>query len=97
MSRVFVALERSLDRRVVIKVLLPELIAGVSAQRFAREIRLAASLQQANIVPVLSSGEVAGAPYYTMPFVEGQSLRDRIRRDPPATVSSAHCPILYPA
>lgn len=89
MSRVFVALERSLDRRVVIKVLSPELIAGVSAQRFAREIRLAASLQQANIVPVLSSGEVAGAPYYTMPFVEGQSLRDRLRRDPPIAVPEA--------
>ena len=87
MSRVFVALERSLNRRVVIKVLSPDLTARVSALRFAREIRLAASLQQANIVPVLSSGEIDGASYYTMPFVEGQSLRDRLRRDSPVTRS----------
>ena len=79
MARVFVAIETALARRVVIKVLSPDLAAGVSAQRFAREIRLAASLQQANIVPVLSTGETGGVPYYTMPFVEGLSLRDRLR------------------
>ncbi len=78
MSRVFVATETSLGRTVVIKVISPELAAGVSASRFAREIRLAASLQQANIVPLLSSGEAAGLPYYTMPFVDGLSLRDRL-------------------
>ena len=60
-------------RRVVIKVLSPELAAEVSATRFEREIRLAASLQQANIVPVLSAGETDGIPHYTMPFVEGRS------------------------
>ena len=80
MSRVFVATETSLDRTVVIKVISPELAAGVSASRFAREIRLAASLQQANIVPLLSSGESAGLPYYTMPFVDGLSLRDRLNK-----------------
>jgi serine/threonine-protein kinase len=78
MSRVFVATETALDRTVVIKVISPELAAGVSASRFAREIRLAASLQQANIVPLLSAGESAGLPYYTMPFVAGLSLRDRL-------------------
>jgi serine/threonine-protein kinase len=56
MSRVFVATDRALNRRVVIKVLSPELAAEVSTKRFAREIRLAASLQQANIVPVLAAG-----------------------------------------
>jgi serine/threonine-protein kinase len=81
MSRVFTAVETALGRRVVIKVLAPDLAAGVSAQRFAREIRLAASLQQANIVPVLSVGDTNGLPYYTMPFVEGLSLRDRLARD----------------
>jgi TolB-like protein/tetratricopeptide (TPR) repeat protein/tRNA A-37 threonylcarbamoyl transferase component Bud32 len=80
MSRVFVATETALDRTVVIKVISPELAAGVSASRFAREIRLAASLQQANIVPLLSSGEAAGLPYYTMPFVDGLSLRDRLNK-----------------
>jgi TolB-like protein/tRNA A-37 threonylcarbamoyl transferase component Bud32 len=85
MSRVFVAVEAALDRRVVIKVLAPELAASVSADRFAREIRLAARLQQANIVTLLSAGETEmeadgsrGLPYYTMPFVEGESLRHRL-------------------
>src|SRR5918993_4471250 len=73
MSRVFVAEEPRLGRRVVVKVLAPELAAGVSVERFEREIRLAGSLQQANIVPVLVTGEVVGLPYYTMPFVEGES------------------------
>ena len=75
MSRVFVALDRALGRRVVIKTLSSDLSGSVSAERFRREIRLAASLQQANIVPVHSAGEVEGIPYYTMPFVEGESLR----------------------
>ena len=75
MSRVFLARERTLDRRVVIKILPADFAASVSVERFRREIRLAASLQQANIVPVHSAGEVDGLPYYTMPFVEGESLR----------------------
>ena len=78
MSRVFVAVERRFDRRVVVKVLAPELAAGVSADRFAREVALAARLQQANIVPVFDSGEIDGLPYYTMPWVEGESLRARL-------------------
>ncbi|MGH7677387.1 MAG: protein kinase domain-containing protein [Gemmatimonadaceae bacterium] len=81
MARVFIAMERALGRRVVIKVLSPELAAEVSTKRFEREILLAASLQQANIVPVLSAGETNGIPHYTMPFVEGLSLRDRIDRE----------------
>ncbi|HEY5545379.1 MAG TPA: protein kinase [Gemmatimonadaceae bacterium] len=81
MARVFVATERALARRVVIKVLNPELAAGLSAKRFQREIQLAASLQQANIVPLLAAGETDGLPHYTMPFVEGLSLRERISRD----------------
>lgn len=78
MSRVFLADETRLGRQVVIKVLSPELAAGISAERFEREIRVAASLQQANIVPVLSTGETNGLPYYTMPYVEGESLRHRL-------------------
>ena len=53
----------------------PELAAGVNAERFEREIQLAASLQQANIVPLLSAGDMRGVPYYTMPLVVGESLR----------------------
>ena len=76
MSRVFVAMERALARRVVIKVLPPELAAAVSTERFTREVRLAARLQQANIVPLLTAGDADGLPYYTMPFVAGESLRE---------------------
>jgi serine/threonine protein kinase len=78
MSRVFVAEERRLNRKVVIKVVSPELAADVSGERFEREIQLAASLQQANIVPILAAGEMDGLPFYTMPFVEGESLRRRL-------------------
>ncbi len=78
MSRVFVAEDRALGRTVVVKVLSPELMAGVNVDRFRREIRLAARLQHPHIVPVLQSGETDGLPYFTMPFVEGQSLRSRL-------------------
>ena len=81
MSRVFLAVETSLGRRVVLKVLSPDLAAGVSSQRFSREVRLAASLQQANIVPVLATGETNGLPFYTMPFVDGLSLHERVSRE----------------
>jgi tetratricopeptide (TPR) repeat protein/aminoglycoside phosphotransferase (APT) family kinase protein len=78
MSRVFVATEMALGRSVVVKVLPPELVGGVNMERFRREVRLAAQLQHPHIVPVLAAGEMDGVPYYTMPFVEGQSLRDRL-------------------
>ena len=80
MSRVFVAEDTRLGRKVVVKVLTPELAAGLSIARFEQEIRLAASLQQANIVPVISAGETDGLPWYTMPFVDGLSLRARLSR-----------------
>ena len=80
MSRVFVAEETSLGRRVVVKVLPPELTAGVNVDRFKREIQMAARLQHPHIVPLLSAGEMAGVPYYTMPFVEGESVRARLAR-----------------
>ena len=75
MSRVFLATENRLNRKVVVKVLSPDLAASVSAERFEREIQLAAQLQQANIVPLLATGDTNGLPYFTMPFVEGESLR----------------------
>ena len=80
MSRVFVALETALGRKVVVKVLPPELLAGVNVERFNREILLAAKLQHPHIVPVLSAGETQGLPFYTMPYVEGESLRARLAR-----------------
>ena len=78
MSRVFVARDEALGRDVVVKVIAPEQAEGLSAERFALEVKLAARLQHANIVPVLSAGGAAGLPYYTMPFVRGQSLRGRL-------------------
>ncbi len=82
MSRVFVAEEVRLERKVVVKVLSPDLAQGLSAERFEREIRTVAGLQQANIVPVLTAGETDGLPFYTMPFVEGESLRAHLARGP---------------
>jgi TolB-like protein/Tfp pilus assembly protein PilF len=78
MSRVFVADEAALGRRVVVKLLPTELMGGVSIARFHREISLAARLQHPHLVPLLAAGEVDGQPYYTMPFVEGESLRARL-------------------
>src|SRR5574338_91418 len=80
MSRVFVAYDQTLERRVVVKVLAPELMADVNAERFRREILVIAGLQHPHIVPVLSAGEIGGRPYLVMPFVEGESLRARIAR-----------------
>jgi serine/threonine-protein kinase len=82
MSRVFVADDVALRRKVVIKVLNPTLAATVSIQRFQREISLVAKLNHPNIVPVLSAGEVDGLPYFIMPYIEGESLRGRIGRGP---------------
>jgi len=84
MSKVFVAEETRLKRKVVVKVLSPELAQGISIERFEREIQTVAALQQANIVGVLSAGETNGLPFYTMPFVEGESLRARLGRGPMA-------------
>jgi len=82
MSRVFVARDERLDRRVVIKLLPPSVTATISAERFKREIMLAAGLQHPNIVPVLSAGEFGALPYFIMPFIDGESLRARMMRGP---------------
>jgi serine/threonine-protein kinase len=82
MSRVFAATDNTLHRRVAVKVLAPELAAALSVDRFEREIALSAGLQHPNIVPVLTAGVVEGLPFYTMPFVDGESLRARLARGP---------------
>ncbi|MCR4341597.1 MAG: tetratricopeptide repeat-containing serine/threonine-protein kinase [Gemmatimonadaceae bacterium] len=79
MSRVFTAREDALDRDVVIKVLSADLAATISSERFAREIQLVAELQHPHIVPILTAGVTDGIPYFVMPFVPGQSLRDYMR------------------
>ncbi|MEP6475215.1 MAG: protein kinase, partial [Gemmatimonadota bacterium] len=95
MSRVFVAEEVALHRKVAIKVLPPDLAAVLSPDRFRREIELAARLQHPHIVPLLAAGRAesmaGGAPllYYTMPLVEGESLRARLSRDGAVPVAAS--------
>ena len=80
MSRIFLARELALGRQVVVKLLPPEYAEGVNGERFHHEILLAARLQHPHIVPILAAGEMNGVPYYTMPFIEGESLRWRLLR-----------------
>ena len=89
MSRVFLARESDLNRDVVVKLLKANVAEGISAERFAREIQLVASLQQANIVPLLSAGDANGTPYFTMPYVQGESLRGHLSQG--LTLSIAEC------
>lgn len=88
MSRVFVGVEAALGRQVVLKVLAPELSSTLSAERFKREIALAAHLQHPNIVPLLSAAQAGVRLYYTMPLVDGESLRERMARERPMSVGS---------
>ena len=80
MSRVFVATDASLGRKVVVKVLPADMAAEVRIDRFRREIQLAANLQHPHIVPLLLAGETNGLPYFIMPFVRGESLRERLNK-----------------
>jgi eukaryotic-like serine/threonine-protein kinase len=80
MAQVFVGEDKDLDRKVVIKILPPELAASVSAERFRREILTVARLQHPHIVPILKAGEVDGVPYFVMPYVDGESIDVRLRR-----------------
>ncbi len=81
MSRVFLAEEVRLGRKVVIKVLPPEMGAGVNVERFEREIQLAAKLQHPHVVPLLTAGASDDLLYYMMPFIEGESLRAKLARE----------------
>jgi eukaryotic-like serine/threonine-protein kinase len=89
MATVFLAHDVKHDRPVALKVLLPELAASLGPDRFQREIRLAARLQHPHILTVHDSGETAGQLWFTMPFVEGESLRERLRRERQLPVEDA--------
>lgn len=80
MATVFLATDLKHHRAVAIKVLRPELAAAIGPERFLREIEIAAKLQHPHILPVYDSGDADGILYYVMPFVEGESLRDRLVR-----------------
>ena len=81
MATVFLAQDVKHHRPVAIKVLKPDLAATIGTERFLREIELAAGLQHPHIVPVYDSGAAGSHLYYVMPFIEGESLRDRLERD----------------
>jgi serine/threonine-protein kinase len=80
MATVYLARDLRHDRLVALKVLHPELGAAMGAERFRHEIETAARLEHPHILPVFDSGEAAGQLWYTMPYVQGESLRDRLRR-----------------
>src|SRR5690242_13641651 len=81
MATVYLAQDLKHDRPVALKVLHPELAASLGPDRFQREIKLAARLQHPHILTVHDSGETAGQLWFTMPYVEGESLRERLRRE----------------
>jgi serine/threonine-protein kinase len=89
MATVYLALDIKHERNVALKVLRPELSASLGAERFLREIRVAANLQHPNILALYDSGDADGSLYYVMPFVEGESLRDRLDRETQLTIPDA--------
>ena len=89
MATVFLAQDVKHDREVAIKVLHPELAASIGTERFDREIRLAAKLQHPHILGLYDSGAADGLLYYVMPFVKGESLRDRLDREQQLPIDDA--------
>src|SRR5665213_4403667 len=81
MATVYLAHDLRHDRKVAVKVLRPELAAVIGAERFLAEIKTTAALQQSHILPLFDSGQADGFLFYVMPFVEGESLRDRLKRE----------------
>jgi len=89
MALVYLARDIRHERFVALKTLRPEIAIALGRERFLREIKLAARLQHPNILPVYDSGDAGGTLYYVMPFVEGESLRDRLEREPQLPVDDA--------
>jgi serine/threonine-protein kinase len=89
MANVYLAFDLRHDRKVAIKVVKPELAAVIGAERFLREIKTIATLQHPHILGLIDSGEVNGTAYYVMPFVEGESLRDRLTREKQLPINDA--------
>src|SRR5687768_9688586 len=89
MATVYLAHDLRHDRRVALKVLKPELAAVVGAERFLAEIKTTANLQHPHILPLFDSGEAVGLVFYVMPFVAGETLRDRLDRERQLPVEEA--------
>jgi eukaryotic-like serine/threonine-protein kinase len=89
MAVVYLATDLKHDRTVAVKVLRPEIAAGLGPDRFLREIGTAANLAHPHILPLHDSGEFDGRLFYVMPFVDGESLRDRLQREGPLPIDQA--------
>src|ERR1700712_4832153 len=89
MATVYLAHDLRHDRKVAVKVLRPELAAVIGAERFLAEIKTTAALQNPHILPLFDSGQADGFLFYVMPFVEGESLRDRLNREHQLPVDDA--------
>ena len=89
MATVYLAEDVRHDRRVALKVLRPELAAVIGAERFLAEIKLTANLQHPHILPLFDSGEADGYLFYVMPFIKGETLRDRLNREKQLPVADA--------
>jgi eukaryotic-like serine/threonine-protein kinase len=89
MATIYLAREERHDRMVALKVLQPAIADAVGAERFLREIRIAARLHHPHILTLLDSGETPAGPYYVMPFVDGESLQDRLEREGQLPVEEA--------
>src|SRR5512140_1126169 len=89
MATVYLAEDLRHDRRVAIKVLRPELAAILGGERFLAEIKTTANLQHPHILGLFDSGEADGLVFYVMPYIEGESLRDRIKRERQLPVDEA--------
>jgi serine/threonine-protein kinase len=89
MSCVYLAMDRQLGRKVAIKTLAPELASVLATERFRREIEICSQLRHPHILPLLSAHEAEGVPYFTTPFIEGETLRDRLAREGRVSVAGA--------
>ena len=89
MATVYLCFDTKIERNVAVKLLHPDLAAAVGGDRFHREIKITTGLTHPNILPAYDSGEAEGSLYYVMPFVDGESLRDRITRERQLAVQDA--------
>src|SRR3989442_4238625 len=89
MAAVYLAQDLKHHRKVAIKVLRPEIAAALGPERFLREIEVAARLTHPHILPLHDSGQAGGSLYYVMPYIEGESLRDRLEREGPLPLEEA--------
>src|SRR5438094_7889985 len=89
MAMVYLARDLRHERNVALKVLSPELGAVVGKERFLAEIRVTANLQHPHLLPLFDSGEAEGQLFYVMPFVQGESLRDRVNREKQLPIEEA--------